>query len=120
MTQEQTPQEALWAAFLALIGKDTDLAKLFNTLQPAAGALKKIIEDYGLGAGVDTVSGLGAGDPGPSMNRLRTNMSEEQWMEFCRRLIANSTAAQIRRLNMENDSWDLFWTLGLAALVFFA
>jgi hypothetical protein len=120
MSQEQTPQEALWAAFMALIGKDADLAKIFNTLQPAAGAVKKLIENYGLGAAVETISGVGAENPGPAMNRLRENMTEEQWTEFCRRMIANSTAAQIRRLNLENDSWDVFWKLALAVLAFLA
>jgi hypothetical protein len=116
MSQEQTPQEALWAAFLALIGQDADLAKLFNTLQPAAKAFKKLIEDYGIGAGVDTLVGLGAPDPEPSMHRLRAAMTDDDWALFTQRLRDNSTDMQIRRLNAENDAWDVFWKLALAVL----
>ncbi len=116
MTQPFTPPDELWAAFLALIGKDADLSKLFNTLEPAAAAIKKLIADYGLDSAVDVVTGLGESDPGPAMKRLRDAMSDQEWTEFTRRLIANATVAQIRRLKMENDAWDVIWKLALAAL----
>ena len=116
MTQNLAPPDELWAAFLALLAPDSDLAKLFNTLEPAAAAIKKLIADHGLDVAVGTVAGLGSADPLPAMNRLRAAMTDEQWTEFCRRLVGNATAKQIRRLELENDGWEVFWKLALAAL----